>query len=732
MKTLTTCLAGLCLGGTAARGATIETGDVNAVLGPDFFINAAATGGGNYDAVSADFIRDFGVLPIGSFGSLITITGMAWASPASDVDAGSATVTITYLGADGAIGGGDDVLLGSTSDSLNYTGADEYVWVFDSPISGIIDGVGGNFLINVTGDANIRYKQVGGAVPANVKLSVAGTAVANDLTDGDNDGLPDDYEDGGGVFVDITMAGTDPAIDDTDGDNLLDGEEVFGHPVTGYTSDPNKQDTDGDMINDDVENSGALNISYGMEPTDPGNPDTDGDGLPDGDEINLHGTDPNDADTDFDTIPDGEEVLVYGTDPLEEDSDEDGLPDDWEIANELDPTSSEGDDGALGDPDGDLLSNDDEYNAGLDSSDPQDSDTDNDGLDDRFEYDSTGLGGFLSLLNRDTDNDGLSDKFEVDNGLDPLADANFDNDVASDFDEVMIYGSDPKDDTSFPGDTVAADFGGFTPIVKYGTVFGGQSLPLPPLPEDPASLGSAIVNEAVQGGGDFDYFNGITDFTTVYSDIFPVAGTEVSISGFAWVVTSINNLDGDILLEFYDPEAADGDPDFDGVDQETLVGTAKGTFVQEGGTGVYYWAFDTPVAFTSAGTSLAVRILGTESMRFKLQTNVSSGYLFSNQGDGMFPAERTINFTLFGTAVSPAGPRITNIARAGDALTILFTGTPGSAGGFTVTGSPDLETAFDVSGVSISSPIAEGATGEYSVTLDVSANGAEYFFRIEE
>lgn len=46
------------------------------------------------------------------------------------------------------------------------------------------------------------------------------------------------------------------------------------------------------------------------------------------------------------------------------DTDGDGLPDDWEIANNLDYRSAAGDDGALGDPDGDGLNNLQEYISG--------------------------------------------------------------------------------------------------------------------------------------------------------------------------------------------------------------------------------------------------------------------------------------------------------------------------------------------------------------------------------
>lgn len=58
--------------------------------------------------------------------------------------------------------------------------------------------------------------------------------------------------------------------------------------------------------------------------------DTDDDGLADVAETNIHGTDPNDPDTDGDGVNDGDEVAA-GTDPTTPDvvdTDEDGVPDD--------------------------------------------------------------------------------------------------------------------------------------------------------------------------------------------------------------------------------------------------------------------------------------------------------------------------------------------------------------------------------------------------------------------
>ena len=65
--------------------------------------------------------------------------------------------------------------------------------------------------------------------------------------------------------------------------------------------------------------------------------DSDGDGLSDSDEVNVHGTDPFDADSDDDGLGDGAEVNVHGTDPLLADSDGDGFGDGVEVAAGSDP-----------------------------------------------------------------------------------------------------------------------------------------------------------------------------------------------------------------------------------------------------------------------------------------------------------------------------------------------------------------------------------------------------------
>jgi hypothetical protein len=92
------------------------------------------------------------------------------------------------------------------------------------------------------------------------------------------------------------------------------------------------------------------------------------------------------ADTDGDGLPDGDEVIAYGSDPLAPDSDGDGLPDGVEVAIAGDPFSAQ----PAADQDGDGLSNLEEVLLGT------------------------------STVLADTDGDGTSDGLETLRGCDPL------------------------------------------------------------------------------------------------------------------------------------------------------------------------------------------------------------------------------------------------------------------------------------------------------------------------
>jgi outer membrane protein OmpA-like peptidoglycan-associated protein len=165
--------------------------------------------------------------------------------------------------------------------------------------------------------------------------------------------------------------GTDPHNPDTDGDGLSDGDEVRK-----YNTNPLRGDTDDDGLSD-----GEEVLKYHTDPT---MYDTDGDGLSDGDEVLKYHTDPLRADTDGDGLSDGDEILRYHTDPLKVDTDGDGLSDGDEVL---------------------------KYHT-----DPLKADTDGDGLSDGDEV----LKYHTDPLKADTDGGSVNDGAEVLRGTNPL------------------------------------------------------------------------------------------------------------------------------------------------------------------------------------------------------------------------------------------------------------------------------------------------------------------------
>lgn len=172
-----------------ASAASFSKADVTTLLGPTFFVDDAAAGGG--DALtnqpnSGAYTRSFaGLLTANQGMTTMNITGLGFATSTavSSNDATSVSLSFTYLGADGALGGGDDVLVGSTTVGFNYISSGEYACIFDTPLTATLNITATKFRIVVTpsnagGTGSINFKI--GEIPFDsltneAKLSVSGT-----------------------------------------------------------------------------------------------------------------------------------------------------------------------------------------------------------------------------------------------------------------------------------------------------------------------------------------------------------------------------------------------------------------------------------------------------------------------------------------------------------------------------------------------------------------------------
>jgi hypothetical protein len=217
------------------------------------------------------------------------------------------------------------------------------------------------------------------AAPGTVNGGVSGTALLGpDGTYSVSDSPPSDVNVGdSGTYAPAPEPAPEPVVEDT-----------TAAPVdTAVASD--SADLDGDNYPD------AQELAVGL---DPNNVDTDGDGVADGDEVNIYGTDPLVWDTDGDGVSDGDELYNTRTDPLIWDeptsevaqgSDEGAAATDLSTeeaapAETAPVEAAPADTGA--DSDGDRLSDADEAALGTDPTNP---DTDGDGY---YDGDEAALG----------------------------------------------------------------------------------------------------------------------------------------------------------------------------------------------------------------------------------------------------------------------------------------------------------------------------------------------------
>ena len=238
-----------------------------------------------------------------------------------------------------------------------------------------------------------------------------------------------------------------------------------------------------DCIDDDDDNDGVLDEIEAINGTDPLNPDTDGDGVDDNeDQMPLDFSEVLDTDGDgignrVDVDDDGDLVLdsveiANGTDPLNPDTDQDGVPDGLDHL-PLNPDESMDSDG---DGIGNNADNDDDNDGVLDINDdlpfdPSDSvDTDGDGVGNTIDLDDDGdrildsddafpLDASESV---DSDGDGIGDNADNDDDNDGVIDSEdtFDLDASESVDtDGDGIGNNADDDDD--GDGVLDQFDDF-------------------------------------------------------------------------------------------------------------------------------------------------------------------------------------------------------------------------------------------------------------------------------
>jgi hypothetical protein len=250
-------------------------------------------------------------------------------------------------------------------------------------------------------------------------------------------------------WIDILCSSTHTTNFDQDNDGLWDyEEEILG-------TDMYNNDTDGDTVNDGDEVN-----HYLLDPlVSDIDKDTDEDGISNIEEVDLYHSNVENPDTDFDSLSDGDEVNIYNTNLLSSDTDEDGLSDDYEVLYDfLDPNNP---DDALQDYDEDNLDNIDERSWGCD---PENPDTDGDGLLDGDEIKRYFTNPLFSDAEADYDGDGLTNVEEVDIYETDPSNPDSDGDGYDDWVEIE-NGSDPLDENSIPTDKTSYCFLGLVLVV---------------------------------------------------------------------------------------------------------------------------------------------------------------------------------------------------------------------------------------------------------------------------
>jgi len=262
--------------------------------------------------------------------------------------------------------------------------------------------------------------------------------------DTDHDGLSDALElyVGSGKIPWLEPIILNPLTPDTDGDMLLDGEEISLNNVT------------------DIVYPYLAETLFNPLNTSPVLWDTDFDNVSDYLEVIVYHSSPQMNDTDLDTLTDWQEIYIYNTSAIKEDTDGDGLLDNEETLTAIYPPVPPSLLAGTGPPFA-MASYIPAQSAKYPSS-ATDPDSDNDFLPDGAEVNFYKT----NPMSSDSDGDGIKDKFEFDTDYDNLPDGvefeigtykapgggflnpDSDYDGLYDGDEYYVYGTSPiKSDT---------------------------------------------------------------------------------------------------------------------------------------------------------------------------------------------------------------------------------------------------------------------------------------------
>lgn len=172
------------------------------------------------------------------------------------------------------------------------------------------------------GDAAIRGTGDASAAPGNVTRGGGAALLGPDGTYGVSDSPPPAISVSNNntpPAINVSETGYVPApvydtgyVEDTSGaGETYVPEDTYVPEETYVPVDTAVVASEGDQDGDNALDSRELELGL-----DPANADTDGDGIADGDELDIYATDPFNWDTDGDGNSDGEEVFGVLTDPL--------------------------------------------------------------------------------------------------------------------------------------------------------------------------------------------------------------------------------------------------------------------------------------------------------------------------------------------------------------------------------------------------------------------------------